>query len=282
VYLKYTPTYILHGGYWSSVMRDVGSYIWDDDPLLPEALVRRKLYREWLPDVYMNTHSYPAHEWVHTFAGYKVPWFLAFWIPRGYHINLHHINDPNYPDHAAVGDELRERIIEEVQGNPVIKTANARLIHRYEKYARRYEPDPFRLEVYKGMNILHDYSYSFQEGGEFSHDIYVSSLWGRPGGEGGGGGAEGRNFLSRYPQLTVLDLGCDMPDETPSPEWLARVAAPGQLAYLMANLKLLNESHYELKRFDEDFRDRVSLTVFRPRPIKASRPPTPAATSSPQ
>ena len=45
---------------------------------------------------------------------FNVPWFLAFWIPRGYHINLHHIDDPNYPDHKPVGSELRERIIEEV------------------------------------------------------------------------------------------------------------------------------------------------------------------------
>jgi hypothetical protein len=57
---------------------------------------------------------------------------------------------------------------------------------------------------------------------------------------------------------------------------LAKMAAPGQLAYLTANLKLLNESHYELKRFDEDSAFAVSLTVFRPRPIKASRPSTPA------
>ena len=53
-FYKLRPTYILHGGYWSSVARDVGAYIWDDDPLLPEALVRRQLYYKWLPDIYMN------------------------------------------------------------------------------------------------------------------------------------------------------------------------------------------------------------------------------------
>lgn len=92
--------------------------------------------------------------------------------------------------------------------------------------------------------------------------------------------AEGRNFLSRYPQITVLDLGCDMPDETPSPEWLQKMAAPGQFGYLMANIKLITDSHYELKRFEEDYRDRVSLSVFRPRPLRAGRPPAAPKTTS--
>ena len=261
---KLRPTWILHGGYWSSVARDVGAYIWDDDPLLPEALVRRRLYYRWLPDVYMNPHGYPSHEWVHQFAGYKVPWFLAFWIPRGYHINLHHIDDPNYPDHKPVGSELRERIIEEVQGVADIRAANERLVHRFEKYARRYQPDPFRLEIHDGMNILFDYSYSFREGGSFSDEIYVSSMWKRP-------DPNGQSFLERYPQITVLDLGCDMPDETAGPEWMEKIAARGQFGYLMSVVKLLYESDWQVQRFEEDFTDGVRLSLFRPRPIKAAR-----------
>jgi hypothetical protein len=201
---------------------------------------------------------------VHQFAGYKVPWFLAFWIPRGYHINLHHLDDPNYPDHKAAGRELRERIIEEVQGVPEIRAANERLIHRFEKYARRYEPDPFRLEVYQGMNILYDHSYSFAVGGPGSREIFVSSLWRRP-------DPEGDSFLEKHPQLTVLDLGCDMPDETASPEWMEKVAARGQFGYLMSVVKLLYESDWKVLRFEEDFQDRVRLSIFRPRPVKASR-----------
>ena len=266
IFSKLHPTFINHGGYWSAVARDVGAYIWDPDPLLPEALVRRKIYDTWLPDDYMNTHGYPSHEWVHQFAGYKVPWFLLFWIPRGYHINLHHMKNDNYPDDDAVGLELRDRIIEEVQGNPEIKATNKRLIDRYERYARRYLPDPFRLELYKGMNILFDYSYSFEVGQPFSPEIYVDSLWKQP-------NPRAQSFIERYPQLTVLDLGCDMPDEGASPQWLEHMACPGQFGYLMANLKLLYDSHYEVQRFEEDFKDTVHLSIFRPRPVKASRPP---------
>lgn len=258
------PDDILHGGYWSSVARDVSAYIWDDDPLLPEGLVRRQLYDRWLPDIYLNPHGYPTHEWVHQFAGYKVPWFLAFWIPRGYHINLHHLDDPNYPDHKPVASELRQRIIEEVQGVEDIRAANERLVRRFEKYARRYQPDPFRLEIHEGMNILFDYTYSFREGDAFSDEIYVSSMWKRP-------DPNAQSFLERYPHITVLDLGSDMPDETASPEWMERVAARGQFGYLMSVVKLLYDSDWEVRRFEEDFRNGVRLSLFRPRPIEAAR-----------
>lgn len=62
-----------------------------------------------------------------------------------------------------------------------------------------------------------------------------------------------------------------MPEETASPEWLETIAARGQLGYLMANIKLLYDSQWEVKRLEEDFRDAVRLSLFRPRPVKAAR-----------
>ena len=277
-FIKLQPTYILHAGYWSSVARDVSAYLWDDDPLLPEALVRRQLYYRWLPDVFMDPHGYPSHEWVHQFAGYKVPWFMAFWIPRGYHINLGHLDDPNYPDHKAVGVEHRERIIEEVMDAvPGFKETNRKLVDRFEKYARRYEPDPFRLEIYKGMNILFEHSYSFDVDGPFSEEVYVNPMGARPSNpqDRRAVGRSRSNFGQRHPQITVLDLGNDMPDETASGEWMERFAAPGQLGHQRALLKLLYESRWQVDRFEEDFGSGVRLSVFRPRPVKAGRLETP-------
>ena len=32
-----------------------------------------KVWRDWLPDIYLNPHGYPSHEWVQQFAGYVPP-----------------------------------------------------------------------------------------------------------------------------------------------------------------------------------------------------------------
>jgi hypothetical protein len=52
------------------------------------------------------------------------------------------------------------------------------------------------------------------------------------------------------------------------------MAAPGQLGYLMATVKLLYDSEWHVTRYEEDFSDNVHLSVFRSRPIKATRAPT--------
>jgi hypothetical protein len=49
------------------------------------------------------------------------------------------------------------------------------------------------------------------------------------------------------------------------------MAARGQFGYLMANVKLLDESTWEVTRMEEDFGVEVRLSLFRPRPVKPAR-----------
>ena len=72
------------------------------DPLLPEALVRGRLWREWLPDIYLNPHGYPSHEWVQQFAGYLPPGFRSYLFSRGWYTQISGMRDPRYPQYAQV------------------------------------------------------------------------------------------------------------------------------------------------------------------------------------
>jgi murein tripeptide amidase MpaA len=58
---KLTPTWMLHAGRYSALGMDIASRA---AGLLPEAEVEGKLWRQWLPDIYLNPHGYPSHEWV--------------------------------------------------------------------------------------------------------------------------------------------------------------------------------------------------------------------------
>ena len=46
-------------------------------------------------------------------------------------------------------------------------------------------------------------------------------------------------FAVPHAQITVLDLGCDKPDETAGSEWMRKFTARGQFGYLMSAAKLL-------------------------------------------
>ena len=67
---KINPTYMLHAGYLGSLGVDVTAAQWDPDPMYPESGIRPKIWRTWLPDIFLNPHGYPSHEWVQIFSEY--------------------------------------------------------------------------------------------------------------------------------------------------------------------------------------------------------------------
>src|SRR6266849_1703478 len=101
---KLTPTHMLHAGRYSALGQDVES----NGTLLPESQVRGKVWREWLPDIYLNPHGYPSHEWVQQFAGYVPPGFRSYWSTRGWYTNLSGVRDPRQPDLIEATEALRE------------------------------------------------------------------------------------------------------------------------------------------------------------------------------
>jgi murein tripeptide amidase MpaA len=80
---KITPHHMLHAGRYSALGTDIGYHVNKPDTLITEAKVRKKLYDRWQPDIFLNNHGYPSHEWVQQFSNYTPYLFRAYWIPRG-------------------------------------------------------------------------------------------------------------------------------------------------------------------------------------------------------
>ncbi len=67
---KITPNHMLHAGYLGSLGVDMTSAQWDSDGIYPESRIRPDIWRTWLPDIFLNPHGYPSHEWVQLFSEY--------------------------------------------------------------------------------------------------------------------------------------------------------------------------------------------------------------------
>src|SRR5690606_17642832 len=86
------PDFMLHAGYLGALGVDATAGSNSDDPIYPESKVRPHLMQTWLPDIYINMHGYPSHEWVQLFAGYsawvrgRVGTQRSWWAPRGWFI----------------------------------------------------------------------------------------------------------------------------------------------------------------------------------------------------
>jgi len=253
---KLTPNHMLHAGRYTSLGIDVGSQTELPDPLLPEAAVRGRVWRDWLPDIYLNLHGYPSHEWVQRFAGYVPPMFKGDWIPRGFHTSVRGLRDPRDQSEGAAFDALREAIAREVNSNPDVHDMDVRYQARYRRWAYGFAPFVYNQEIYKDTAIY----FTDQESGERlgTRRAGVSPFGGPP--------ATGRS-MNAWPQVTFFSAVSETPDETAQGKRVDLVTKP-VFSYVMANIKYLRDGQYRIQRLEEDSqRDAVTLTTLRVRPV---------------
>ena len=265
---KLTPTHMLHAGRYSALGMDVASQVGLADPLLPEALVRTRLWQEWLPDIYLNPHGYPSHEWVQPFAGYVPPGFRSYWTTRGWYTSISSLRDPREPEHLESVSAIREAVVREINSNPDVRDMNLRSQARYRRWAYGFAPFVYSQEIYKDTAIY----YSDMETGEVRGSRRAGAV------RGGGDGGAGRFSMNQWPQVTFVLGGTEAPDETAQGDWLNLVTKPG-LSYVMAHVRFLRDGRYTVERIEEDGqRDSTSITLLRVRPVRPGA--LPAATTN--
>ncbi|MGQ9578060.1 MAG: M14 family metallopeptidase [Candidatus Aminicenantales bacterium] len=232
---KLTPYHSLHAGRYSSLGVDVGSLVGVENPILPEALVRRNLQEVWKPDIYLNLHGYPSHEWVQPFSNYSPYLFRDYWIPKGWFAFYRSFRLAVYEPWKTAGEELKKIIREEMKSLPGFAENSQKFYDRYFRWASRWSPHLAELEVEDGVN-LYARRRSSQE-----------------------------TKLTTRSQITYIEETPELMDETAHGDWLRLLSDQG-LAYLRAHLKYLASAKHDVNRIDEEVQDRVRLQWLRRRP----------------
>lgn len=240
-----TPDHMLHAGYLGALGVDVASGQGSDDPMYPETNIRPKLWETWLPDLFLNPHGYPSHEWVQVFSEYAA-WVRTratesrdWWGMRGWFMpSFSYLDDPRYPDHKDAAFDIRERITAKINAAENIRALNDRAYDRYRRYAFAWDPDAFKLD--------------------FTDDvlIYTPII-----------GGTGRNGTMSNPRVTVWSGTTEAPDETAYGDWMELVATGG-LQWDTALLEYLLEGNHVINRDETAFSGGVAFKIDRPRPPK--------------
>ena len=233
---KNEPFHSLHAGRYGALGVDMG-YQTGTRPLLPEAAVRGRLYDRWVPDIFLNLHGYPSHEWVQPFSNYTPYLFRDYWIPKGWFAYFKSLRLPIYPDHQEAAQALMVLIAEELNADAAISASNRKFYDRYERWSARWAPHMSVLEIADGVNI-----YAMRRG-------------------------PAENRLNPRAQATFSEQTPELMDETATGDWLEFLCAQG-LAYLRAHVKYLERAGFEVVRIEEEVRQRVRLTLVRQRPGK--------------
>ncbi|ROQ93451.1 M14 family metallopeptidase [Desulfosoma caldarium] len=112
-------------------------------PRFPEALAKRRVWERWLPEMILDGHGVPSHEWDQPFSGYLPGVFAEHWIPRAFlYVYLPYLDAPENPNHPWAL-QLARNIQRHVQDEAELVQKNEELRARYHRYAERWEPKIF-------------------------------------------------------------------------------------------------------------------------------------------
>ena len=250
---KITPDYMLHAGYLGPLGVSLVTR-WDSDPIYPESKHRVQLWRTWLPDIFLNPHGYPSHEWVQLFSEYAA-WVRNratesrdWWGTRGWFVpSFNYLDDPKYPRHKEAAFQIRERITEYINAAPDVRALNQRNYDRYRRYGFAHDQENFKLD--------------------FTNDVLIYSAIKGWEADPGTRDTVGDNFMVRNPKVTIFYGATEAPDETAYGDWMTLVATAG-LQWDKANLDHLVEGDHAVERSAKTFFGGVSLSMLRPRPPK--------------
>ena len=233
---KDEPFHSLHAGRYGALGVDMG-YQTGTKPLLPEAAVRTRLTDRWAPDILLNLHGYPSHEWVQPFSNYTPYLFRDYWIPKGWFTYFKTLSLPIYEEHREAGAALAKLIAAELAADPAVAASNRMFYDRYERWAARWAPHMNALELTDGLAI-----FAKRKGPT-------------------------ENRMTPRAQTTFNEQTPELMDETATGDWLEFLCGQG-LAYLRAHVKYLAQTEYAVVRIEEEVRNRTRLTLVRKRPGK--------------
>ena len=147
------PDHKLHAARYNSLGVEWYEHYFDDDTPFPEARVKPRLFRRWLPDYLLDLHGVPSHEWEQPFAGYLNPHFRAHWIPRAFvYAILPFYGATNHPG-AEESKALADDLLKAMAGQGDIGRLNKRIYARYHRYAATFEPAVFTANICGSMVI---------------------------------------------------------------------------------------------------------------------------------
>jgi hypothetical protein len=251
---RITPNYMLHAGRPGALGAEIGTSQWEAETrIYPESGARPFLWRTWLPDIFLNPHGMPDHEWVQLFSEY-VAWVgnrvveprSHNWIMRGWYLaGFDYLDDPRYPRHKEAAFRIQKLMTDYINAAPEVRALNQRAYDRYLRYGATFDPDSFKTG-------------------------FVNEVLLYPALKGAKADPRSNDFMTRYPSVTVWTGVAEAPDETAYGDWMKLVATAG-LQWDKAILEYLVEGRHVVERKAESFSGGVSLSLSRPRPPKLEK-----------
>jgi len=237
---KDNPCWKLHVARFNAIGKEFYYEHFKEDTIHTEAKGFKWLWNRFLPDVVVDNHGVPSHEWEQQFSGYTSPSYKGFWLPRsllyGYYWT---VTDEAFKSNYPVNKKMEDAIAEAIGQNAEMASWNKEWIERFEKFAHGWMPKLFPANYYKEMiNYWIPFSYD----------------------------PEHRYPSIRFPWITTVAYTSEVADETAQDEYL-NLCARAHVQHDLATIRLLMNCRCIFKEAFDAGEEHVSISCIRQRPV---------------
>ncbi|MGM0168547.1 hypothetical protein IGI39_004302 [Enterococcus sp. AZ135] len=149
---KETPEWKLHVARFNGVGKEFYYEYFNLETQHTEALGMTRLYERFVPDVMIDNHGVPTHEWEQPFSGYTSPSYKGFWLPRSLLYGYFWVpTDEEYRSNIVLNKKIEDAIADAIGSVPEMKRWNEEWAEQFETYAHKWMPKLFPAEYYKEM-----------------------------------------------------------------------------------------------------------------------------------
>jgi len=214
---RWAPTDKLHAGRYNGAGQEYYKEYLNSNTPFGEARVKPSIWERWLPDICVDNHGFPSHEWDQPFSGYAPYRFRDFWIPRALlYVYLPHIEEKRESRERLNAKTLGDWISWFISEDRAITELNEKYSERYYKYRSQWLGKSSR--IIKKLQFLPPQK-NFQK----------------------------TNTSYLQPDMTAVDFITEVADET---AWRKRLKAciSAHLKTNLAVINLLNNLKFNVKK----------------------------------
>ncbi|SFU47536.1 M14 family metallopeptidase [Alicyclobacillus macrosporangiidus] len=117
-----------------------------------ESRVYARVWRRWCPDILVDDHGVPSHEWIQPFSGYGSPprFPVSYWLPIAKMYTIWYEGVEASPAWRAAYGALREAVTAALASDPAVSAANAAYLETFRRWGHAFEPDRFPVQLTNG------------------------------------------------------------------------------------------------------------------------------------
>lgn len=237
---KENPYWKFHVARFNAIGKEFYHEHFKEDTIHTEAMGLTRLWYRMLPDIVVDNHGVPSHEWEQQFSGYTSPSFKGFWLPRsllyGY---FWYVTNEEYKSNYKVNKKMEDVIADAIGAKEDIYKWNKEWMQQFEKFAHGWMPKLFPANYYKDM-INYWIPFEYQP--------------------------EHRYPSIRFPWITTVAYTSEVADETAQDDYL-NLCAKAHVTHDLATIDMFVEGESVFEVREEKADDSVSICYIRQRPL---------------